>query len=256
VSDGELLDGGSTHVGQVVRIGDTVRRPRTAAAEVSEAFLLHLERVGFDQAPRFRGIDGAGRQVLTFIAGDVTVEPMWLRDDEANRSHLTSVARLIRLLHVAGEGFVAPPASTPRRDCPAPGTTWLHGDVHYGNLVFRGDDPVALLDWDFVMPGDALYDVVTLLFSARNPRPELPDEHDDRAESARLTLAAVLDGYEADDAQRHRATTVAAAMFHGAADYLAELGAQGCGARTVAEFLAEVDRRRFLGDWWVKQSLP
>jgi hypothetical protein len=46
VDDEELLDGGSTHVGQVVRIGDTVRRPRTAGAELVEAFLIHLERVG------------------------------------------------------------------------------------------------------------------------------------------------------------------------------------------------------------------
>jgi hypothetical protein len=52
---------------------------------------------------------------------------------------------LLRLLHTAGEDFVPPPGSLPRRACPAPGTTWLHGDVHYGNLVFRGDEPVALL---------------------------------------------------------------------------------------------------------------
>jgi aminoglycoside phosphotransferase (APT) family kinase protein len=127
--------------------------------------------------------------------------------------------------------------------------------VHYGNLVFHGDDPVALLDWDFVMPGDALYDVVTLLFSARNPRPELPDEFEDRAVSARHTLAALLDGYGADDAQRRRATSVAAAMCRGAADFLVELGVEGCGAGSVAEFDEELARRRFLADWWPQQSV-
>lgn len=255
VDDEELLDGGSTHVGQVVRIGDTVRRPRTAGAELAEAFLIHLERVGFEHAPRFRGIDAVGRQVLTFVDGDVTVEPAWLRDDEANRSHLVSVARLLRLLHTAGEDFVPPPGALPRRACPSPGTTWLHGDVHYGNLVFRGDEPVALLDWDFAMPGDALYDVVTLLFSARNPRPELPDEFEARAVSARHTLAALLDGYGADDAQRGRSTKVAAAMCRGAADFLVELGVEGCGARSLADFEEELARRRFLADWWPQQSV-
>lgn len=95
------------------------------------------------------------------------VEPSWLFDEEANRSHLVAVARVIRRLHEAGEDFVSPAGTAPLRPCPAPGTTWLHGDVHYGNLVFRGDEVTSLLDWDFAMPGDGLYDVVTLLFSAR-----------------------------------------------------------------------------------------
>ena len=255
VGDEELLDGGRSHVGQVVRIGGTVHRPRTAGAELAEAFFIHLEQVGFEHAPRFRSIDDVGRQILTFVDGAVTVESAWLRDDEANRSHLVAVARLLRLLHTAGEGFVPPPGSALRRACPVPGTTWLHGDVHYGNLVFRGDDPFALLDWDFVMPGDALDDVVTLLFSTRNPQPELPDEYEDRARSARDTLAALLDGYGAVDTQRRRATSVAAAMCRGAADFLVELGAERCGARSVAEFDEELTRRRFLADWWPQQSV-
>lgn len=239
MSDEELLDGGSTHVGQVVRIGDTVRRPRTAGAELAEAFLAHTSS-GLDSStlPACAELmTSAGRFSRTSTAtplpnrrGSATMRPIaptWFRSFDC-----------YVLLHTAGDGFVPPHGSAPRRDCPVPGTTWLHGDVHYGNLVFRGEDPVALLDWDFVMPGDALYDVVTLLFSARNPRPELPDEFEDRAVSARHTLAALLDGYGADDAQRRRATSVAAAMCRGA-----------------AEFDEELARRRFLADWWPQQSV-
>lgn len=66
---------GSTHNGQVVRVGDEVHRPRTQGAELVESFLLHLELVGFDASPRFLGIDESGRQVLTFVEGEVTIEP-------------------------------------------------------------------------------------------------------------------------------------------------------------------------------------
>lgn len=254
VDNEELLSGGSTHAGRVVRIGNTVRRPRTAGAELAETFLVHLEHVGFDAAPRFRGIDESGRQVLTYVEGEATVEPPWLFDEQANQSHLVDVARLIRRLHDAGEGFDPPVGTTPRRLCPSPGTTWLHGDVHYGNIAFRGDEPTCLLDWDFVMPGDGLYDVVTLLYSARCPRLDLPNEFDERSASARNTLAAVLDGYGADDDQRGRAAGVAASMSEGAADYLAELGVERSGARNVTEFREEIDRRRFLANWWGEQS--
>lgn len=153
--DEQVLGGGQSHVGAVVRVGDTVHRPRSAGADLVESLLVHLERVGFDGAPRFLGIDDAGRQVLTFVEGDVTAEPPWLLDEEANLEHLVRVVALVRRLHEAAAGFVAPADASPRRRCPVPGTTWLHADVHYGNVVFSGHEPVTMIDWDFAGPGDA-----------------------------------------------------------------------------------------------------
>ena len=72
--------------------------------------------------------------------------------------------------------------------------------------------------------------------------------------SARDTLEALLDGYGADANQRSRATSVAAAMIDGAADYLIELGAETVGASTVAECNEGVAQRRFLADWWRQQT--
>lgn len=251
--DEVVLDGGGTHTGRVVRIGAEIRRPRTEGADLVESFLVHLERVGFDAAPRFCGVDDVGRQILTFVEGEATPEPAWLHDDADNRSRLVQVARLLRRLHDAGSEFVAPIGSTPRRACPTPGSTWLHGDVHYGNLVFRDSEVVALIDWDFAMPGDALYDVVTLLFSCRCPRPDRPDEYQERADSAHGTLAALLDGYDADADQRRRATDVAAAMCSGAADYLSETGIDLASAPGADELRDEIARRRYLADWWQRQ---
>jgi hypothetical protein len=49
----------------VVRVGDTVRRPRDTASHLMREVLLHLERVGFDAAPRWLGVDEQGRDILT-----------------------------------------------------------------------------------------------------------------------------------------------------------------------------------------------
>ncbi len=59
---GDLTEG-------LVRVGETVRRPRIAESDLVEALLLYLQRCGFDGAPRFLGIDDAGRQVLSFVHG-------------------------------------------------------------------------------------------------------------------------------------------------------------------------------------------
>ena len=46
--------------------------------------LLHLESVGFDGAPRYLGTDDLGREVLTWIDGDVhSAVPAWAMTDRA-----------------------------------------------------------------------------------------------------------------------------------------------------------------------------
>ncbi|MEO3796453.1 hypothetical protein ABGB14_40175 [Nonomuraea sp. B10E15] len=58
------------------------------------ALLRHLEEAGFAGAPRFLGIDAAGREVLTFVPGEVAGRPRpeWIADEE----RLASVGRLVR----------------------------------------------------------------------------------------------------------------------------------------------------------------
>src|SRR4051794_18991589 len=64
------LAGGAINTG-VVRVGDTVRRPHN---DVTREVLVHLERTGFDAAPRWLGVDGQGRDILTWIDGDTYTE--------------------------------------------------------------------------------------------------------------------------------------------------------------------------------------
>ena len=61
-----MLTGGNV-AGQVVRVGDTVRKPVTSATPAVEALLRHLEAAGFAGAPRTLGRDERGRQVLEYI---------------------------------------------------------------------------------------------------------------------------------------------------------------------------------------------
>jgi ABC-type multidrug transport system ATPase subunit len=53
-----------------------------------------LERVGFEGAPRFLGVDDRGREMLSFLPCEAAIEPYkdWALTDEA----LVSVAELLR----------------------------------------------------------------------------------------------------------------------------------------------------------------
>src|ERR671924_2395830 len=99
----ELLNGGLTNAGRVSRIGNTVRRPRRPTSPSTWALFDHLERAGFDGAPRFLGVDDRGREMLSFIPGQAAIEPYpeWALTDDA----LVSVAELLRRYHNAAASF-------------------------------------------------------------------------------------------------------------------------------------------------------
>ena len=107
-----ILRGGYTNAGKVVRVGDTVRRPWRATSPATGALLVHLERAGFDGAPRFLGRDEEGRETLSFIDGQAAIEPQepWALTDEA----LVSVARLLRAFHDAVASFDPSPYAWPQ----------------------------------------------------------------------------------------------------------------------------------------------
>ncbi|MGO8264377.1 aminoglycoside phosphotransferase family protein, partial [Rhizobium ruizarguesonis] len=55
----------------VVRIGETVRRGGRASSPAVLDLLRHVELQGYDGCPRELGLDDQGREVLTYIDGDV-----------------------------------------------------------------------------------------------------------------------------------------------------------------------------------------
>jgi hypothetical protein len=154
----ELLPGGLTNAGLVSRVGNTVRRPWRPTSPSTWALLGHLERAGFDGAPRFLGVDDRGREILSFIPGQAAIEPheAWALTDEA----LVSVAELLRRYHDAATSFdsagrVWPDFVPPEfRD-----GLVSHNDPNLDNVIFSDGVAVGLIDFDLASPGSAVWDV-------------------------------------------------------------------------------------------------
>ncbi len=155
----------------IVRIGDTVRRPVRPFTATVQAYLAHLHEAGFTGAPVPLGIDDQGREVLSYVEGDVPREPLPL--EAAGEDVLTELARLVRRLHDASQGWTPPPGavwgasrSGPGVPPPADGDPELvsHRDYCPGNVVFRAGLPVALIDFDLARPTSRLYDIANALY--------------------------------------------------------------------------------------------
>jgi hypothetical protein len=104
MGEGESLTGDGVTQG-IVRIGDTVRRPLRPFSLTVQAYLAHLRDAGFTGAPLPFGVDEQGREVLSFVPGDVPRNP--LPPETAGDDVLVALARLIRALHEASAGVGA-----------------------------------------------------------------------------------------------------------------------------------------------------
>lgn len=121
--------------------------------------LRHLEARGFDGAPRFLGVDDQGREMLTYVAGEVGAYPLpaFMWSDEA----LTGAARMLRRLHDASLGHVAPEGAAWQFTYPDTNRHEVicHNDVAPYNTVFVDGRPRALIDFDTAGPGPRVWDV-------------------------------------------------------------------------------------------------
>jgi len=196
------LPGGITNAGLVARVGDTVRRPTHAATPAVHALLAHLERVGFDGAPRVLGTDERGREVLSYVPGRAVLaaEERWWQGDDA----LASVAGLLRRYHDAAASFDPAPHRW-ARPVPAAFRDGLvtHNDPNLDNVVFRGGRAVALIDFDLAAPGSAVWDVACAarLWAPLGEERDLPAPLRGRA-LERLALFADAYGLSARDRAR------------------------------------------------------
>ena len=123
------------------------------------ALLKHLEAVGFEGAPRpvGDGFDADGREVITYSPGTTPHPRAW--DDNA----IAALEALVRRLHDATESF-QPPADASWQPSLArllPGNHPVigHGDLGPWNVVAQDGVPVALIDWEFAGPVDALWEL-------------------------------------------------------------------------------------------------
>mgnify|MGYP000866707843 CR=1 FL=1 len=184
----EGLSGGNAS-GAVVRIGDTVRKPWAASTPSVTAFVAALRAGGVD-APEPRGRDDAGRQVIEFVPGDIAIERGTMAPAELRR-----VGAMVREIHDASAGYVAPEGSVWETAIAAPGTDLVcHNDLAPWNLVVG--ERWVFIDWDAAAPSTRLWD---LAYAAQSFA--LNDTSAAPVDAAR-GLAAFADGYGADAALR------------------------------------------------------
>jgi hypothetical protein len=91
------LEAGNTS--SVWRRGTTIRRSTGPWTPSVHRLLRHLEAAGFQGAPRVLGLDEQGREILSYLEGEVPVYPtppeLW------SEEVLEEVARLLRRLPAA-----------------------------------------------------------------------------------------------------------------------------------------------------------
>jgi hypothetical protein len=161
------------------------------------ALLRHLEREDFAGAPRVVGSGFAedGRETVSYIPG-VSPQPYaWAGDAVAG------VGSLLRDLHAAAASFVPPAGASWRpwfgRDLPGSRPVIGHCDTGPWNVIARDGRPVALVDFEFAGPVDAVWELAQATWlNAQLHDDDVAERHGlpgmaERARQARL----ILDGY-------------------------------------------------------------
>lgn len=161
------------------------------------AFLNFLEAKGFE-APRSRGIDQENQEGVSWVEG--WVSPIPFEGPLLRNRGLRSVGRLLKRFHAVSRKY-RPPAGTIWAHGTMPkekGDVILHGDIGAGNIVWREGKAVALIDFEFAMPGPAIDDLamaawtlVPLVPPAGQARAGFPD-----GAPLRMRLEALCIGYE------------------------------------------------------------
>ena len=222
-ADGQPITG---RVSELVRLGDTVRRPATASTESSRQLLVHLERSGFDGAPRVVRSEPDGAIVLTWIDGWVPTDTEgWMLDQGA----VASVGQLLRSYHECVAGFAPGAGFEEGPQEVAEGAIVCHGDIAPRNTVFRDGRAVAFIDWDGIWVTTPLWDLGHAVWEFGpvcdddDPRlhqwPQPPDR------SARI--AALVSGYRLHPSHAHRLADMVVEVIAGCRRSVARKAAAG-----------------------------
>lgn len=158
--DQEYLAGGG--VNEVLRIGQTVRRPVAPSSPRVHGLLRHVRAQGFTAAPEFHGIDEEGREVLSFIPGEVSNYP--LSPAASSEEALVSAARLLRAFHDASTGYVEVHPTGWMLPEGEPAEVVCHGDFAPYNCVLDGTTAVAMIDFDTAHPAPRLWDIAYAVY--------------------------------------------------------------------------------------------
>ena len=251
----EILTGGVANPGAVVRVGDTVRRPRKPQTSSVHQFLQYLVDHGLeDVVPTPLGFDEQGREILTFIAGDIALPPhtAWSAGDEL----LVSVADLQRRLHEVARNYRPSVDAVWDDDIgqgyfPAgiDGPTVCHNDLCVENVVMRAGRAAAVIDFDYARPVDPLFDIAV---AVRHWAPVRSSQDLDALGidvDVPHRFRAFLDGHELEGPQRERVVEIVGRFLDRAFENVQRLardGEQGFAAMIADGYL---DQNRRSVEW-------
>ncbi len=188
MDEAQTLPGGNVG-GQVVRIGDTVRKRWTAATPSVTAYVHALREAGVD-APAPLGRDAEGRQVQEFIPGHLAMAAQPLTHAELRRA-----GSMVRSIHDASASYVPAADAVWETAIPAPDHELVcHNDLAPWNLVLG--ERWVFIDWDASAPSTRLWD---LAYAAQS---FTVNDHRQPPDVAARALAAFVDGYGADPETR------------------------------------------------------
>ncbi|HET7768788.1 MAG TPA: aminoglycoside phosphotransferase family protein [Chloroflexota bacterium] len=192
------------HPSSVFRKGGVVYRKTGPWTPAVHALLRHLERVGFQGAPRLvgTGLDDQGHELLTYIPGEFTNTGPWSLEGAAG------VGQLLRDVHAATASFAPPPGAVwqrwSTRELGGRRRVISHCDTGPWNIVARNGRPVALIDWEFAGPIDPLMELAETCWLNAKLYDDIVAEREGLpplAERAKQ-LRAVVDGYGLPRGQR------------------------------------------------------
>lgn len=213
MDDAEHLDGGNVG-GEVVRVGDTVRKRWSASTAGVVEFVTFLRKAGVD-APTPLGRDESGRQVQEFIPGTLAIDAPAL-----SLTALHRVGSLVRAIHEASSGFEPRPQASWETAIEAPGAELMcHNDLAPWNLIMG--DRWVFIDWDAAAPSTRLWDTAYAAQAFTLNDTEKPPE------VAALELAAFVDGYGADPEMRRHLPSAMAERASAMHDLLRTSGLTG-----------------------------
>ena len=169
------LSGGNSNDG-IVRIGDTVRRTMKPERQSVHRVLSFLHENGFKACPQFLGIDDQGRETLTFIEGNCSINPDFWKSEP----YLTSAAKLLRAYHDAVAPYEVRDDEQWSYEYPDKSRHEVicHNDFAPYNLIYDETGFTAIIDFDLAGPGPKIRDIayaaywlVPLSFNADDMKP-------------------------------------------------------------------------------------
>ncbi|MBO0898677.1 phosphotransferase [Cellulomonas sp. zg-ZUI222] len=153
------LDGGN--VNTVVRVGDTVRRTAGPWTPAVHALLAWVRERGVTCVPAPLGLDDDGREILSWMPGEVVGWPVpdWLWTAQTR----AQAGAMLRTVHDATVGFDLSDRVW-RSPTHHPVEVVCLNDVAPYNMVFDGTDLIGLIDVDMASPGPRAWDLAYLAY--------------------------------------------------------------------------------------------